>query len=57
MSVLRDLLRLMVGKPPYEVYLAHMAQRRSETKPMTRVEFFCNRENAPFSGAGPGKCC
>jgi uncharacterized short protein YbdD (DUF466 family) len=54
---LREMARLMVGQPPYEVYLAHMAQHHPEAAPMTRLEFFRNRENARFSGAGGGKCC
>ncbi|WP_232495702.1 YbdD/YjiX family protein [Novosphingobium kaempferiae] len=51
------MLRLMVGQPPYEAYLAHMAQHHPEKTPMTRVEFFRNREQARFGGAGGGKCC
>jgi uncharacterized short protein YbdD (DUF466 family) len=57
MKTLRAMLRLMVGQPPYEAYLAHMAERHPGTAPMTRVEFFRNREQARFGGAGGGKCC
>lgn len=57
MRMLRNMLRLMVGQPPYEAYLAHMAQHHPEKTPMTRVEFFRNREQARFGGAGGGKCC
>ncbi|TYC90456.1 YbdD/YjiX family protein [Novosphingobium sp. BW1] len=57
MKILRDTLRLMVGQPPYEVYLAHMARRHPDVAPMSRVEFFRNREAARFGGAGGGKCC
>lgn len=54
---LRETARLMVGQPPYEVYLAHMAKHHPDTAPLDRVAFFRNRENARFSGAGGGKCC
>ncbi len=57
MRMLRQMLRLMVGQPPYEVYLAHMARHHPDKAPMTRVEFFRNRERARFGGAGGGKCC
>lgn len=57
MKILRDTLRLMVGQPPYEIYLAHMARHHPGQEPMSRVEFFRNREAARFGGAGGGKCC
>ncbi|MGF7155656.1 YbdD/YjiX family protein [Novosphingobium gossypii] len=57
MKTLRAMLRLMVGQPPYEDYLAHMARHHPEATPMTRVAFFRNREQARFGGAGGGKCC
>jgi Uncharacterized small protein len=57
MKFLPDMLRLMVGQPPYEAYLAHMARNHPGATPMTRVEFFRNREQARFGGAGGGKCC
>lgn len=53
---LREMDRLMVGQPRYEAYLAHEAQDHLEAAPMTRLEFFRNREAARFSGAGGGKC-
>lgn len=49
--------RLMVGQPPYDAYLAHMARSHPDAEPMSRVEFFRNRERARYSGAGGGKCC
>lgn len=57
MKLLRDMARLMIGQPPYEVYLAHMAKNHPEAEPMDRIAFFRNREAARFSGAGGGKCC
>ncbi|WP_103094220.1 YbdD/YjiX family protein [Novosphingobium guangzhouense] len=55
--MLRNMLRLMVGQPPYEAYLAHMARHHPEAVPMSRIEFFRNREQARYGGAGGGKCC
>ncbi|HEX7871302.1 MAG TPA: YbdD/YjiX family protein [Sphingobium sp.] len=54
---LRDMARLMVGQPPYEAYLDHMARRHPEAAPMSRTEYFRNRERARYSGSGGGKCC
>lgn len=52
-----DVARLMVGQPPYDAYLAHMAKAHPDVVPMSRVEYFRNREQARFGGAGGGKCC
>jgi uncharacterized short protein YbdD (DUF466 family) len=59
MTVLRRLLetaRLMVGQPPYEVYLEHMARHHPDAQPMSRTAFFRNREQARY-GSGGGRCC
>lgn len=48
--------RLMVGQPSYDMYLRHMAARHPGREPMTRVEFFRNREQARYGGGG-GRCC
>ncbi|MET0364277.1 MAG: YbdD/YjiX family protein [Sphingobium sp.] len=52
-----DMARLMVGQPPYETYLDHMVRHHPDTAPMTRTEYFRNRERARYSGSGGGKCC
>lgn len=57
LSRLSEMARLMVGQPSYEGYLAHMVRHHPEASPMTRTEFFRNRERARYSGAGGGKCC
>lgn len=57
MTLIRQMLRLMVGQPPYEVYLDHMARHHPDAVPMSRIEFFRNREKARYGGAGGGKCC
>lgn len=54
---LRDTARLMVGQPSYEAYLAHMTTRHPERAPMTRVEFFRDREEARYVSKGGGRCC
>lgn len=54
---LRATARLMVGQPPYEAYLDHMAQHHPEAEPMSRIAFFRNREQARYGGANGGKCC
>ncbi|MET0238884.1 MAG: YbdD/YjiX family protein [Sphingobium sp.] len=56
-GLLTAMARLMVGQPPYEAYLAHMARHHPDTEPMGRVDYFRNREQARFGGAGGGKCC
>lgn len=51
-----EMARLMVGQPSYEAYLRHMADRHPDRRPMDRVEFFRNREQARYGGGG-GRCC
>jgi len=52
----RETALLMVGQPSYDAYLRHMAQRHPDRTPMSRVEFFRNREQARY-GSGGGRCC
>ena len=52
----RETALLMVGQPSYDAYLRHMAQRHPDRPPMSRVEFFRNREQARYGGGG-GRCC
>ena len=49
-------LRLMVGLPDYEGYVAHMRATHPEQPAMTYEEFFRERQNARY-GSGAGKCC
>ena len=53
---LRQTALLMVGQPPYEVYLRHMREHHPDMQPMTPLEFFRNRERARY-GSGGGRCC
>lgn len=51
-------LRLMVGIPDYDTYLAHMRQRHPGQVPMDRAAFVRNRVQARYGGAGgSGRCC
>lgn len=52
----RDTANLMIGIPSYETYLAHMASRHPDIRPMSEAEFFRNRQEARY-GAGGARCC
>jgi len=53
-----DGARLMVGVPPYENYLAHMARHHPTEPVMTYPEFIRNRQDARFGGGSGGlRCC
>lgn len=49
-------LRLMVGLPDYQTYVAHMESTHLDRAPMTYEEFFRERQEARYGG-GQGKCC
>ncbi|MGK6322177.1 YbdD/YjiX family protein [Sphingomonas sp. DT-51] len=48
--------RLMVGQPDYDAYRRHFAEQHPEREPMTRAQFFRDREAARYRGGG-GRCC
>ena len=53
-----DGARLMVGVPNYETYVAHMAATHPGQAPMTRTEFFRDRQDARYGGGKGGfRCC
>lgn len=57
---LRQTASLMIGQPDYETYLAHWRQFHPDETPMTRVEFFRNREERRYGGgvsSGGFRCC
>jgi uncharacterized short protein YbdD (DUF466 family) len=56
-GILRAMARLMVGQPCYDRYLSHMAEKHPERTPMTRVQFFRDREEARYGGKNGGRCC
>ncbi|WJF91851.1 YbdD/YjiX family protein [Paraburkholderia bonniea] len=49
-------MRLMVGIPDYDTYVAHMRTTHPEQEAMTYEEFFRERQNARYR-SGAGKCC
>jgi uncharacterized short protein YbdD (DUF466 family) len=49
-------LRLMVGLPDYDTYVAHMRATHPDQPVMTYEAFFRDRQNARY-GSGAGKCC
>ncbi len=50
-------LRLMVGVPNYDTYVAHMRATHPDKTPMTYEEFFRERQQARYGGGGNGRCC
>jgi len=52
-------LRLMVGVPRYDVYLAHMRATHPDQPAMTYEEFFRERQAARYGGGNGriGRCC
>jgi uncharacterized short protein YbdD (DUF466 family) len=50
-------LRLMVGVPNYDTYVAHMQATHPDQTPMTYEEFFRERQQARYGGGGNGRCC
>ncbi|WP_028226920.1 YbdD/YjiX family protein [Paraburkholderia ferrariae] len=49
-------MRLMVGLPDYEGYVAHMRATHPDRPVMSYEAFFRERQNARY-GSGAGKCC
>ena len=49
-------MRLMVGLPEYDTYLAHMERTHPDQVPMTYEEFFRERQEARYGG-NRGTCC
>lgn len=51
-------MRLMVGLPEYDTYLAHMEKNHPDQPAMDYEEFFRERQEARYGGAGKrGGCC
>lgn len=50
-------LRLMVGIPDYETYVAHMQATHPDQELMTYEEFFRERQTARYGGKGRIGCC
>ncbi|WP_327752909.1 YbdD/YjiX family protein [Sphingobium sp. SJ10-10] len=54
---LRQMARMMVGVPDYDVYLRHMQEHHPKHDPMDRTAFFRERQEARYGGKNGGKCC
>ena len=50
-------MRLMVGLPEYDTYVAHMEKTHPEQQPMSYEEFFRERQEARYGSARSGGCC
>ncbi len=51
-------MRLMVGLPEYDTYVAHMEATHPGDPLMSYEEFFRERQEARYGGAGKrGGCC
>ena len=54
-----DCGRMMVGVPSYDNYLLHIRTQHPDTTPMSKAEFFRDRQAARFGEDGRGgfRCC
>jgi uncharacterized short protein YbdD (DUF466 family) len=50
-------MRLMVGLPEYDTYLAHMEREHPDKTPMTYEAFFRERQEARYGSGRSGGCC
>jgi uncharacterized short protein YbdD (DUF466 family) len=50
-------MRLMVGLPEYDAYLAHMERNHPDQKAMSYEEFFRERQQARYGDGKRGGCC
>ncbi|MDR0273937.1 MAG: YbdD/YjiX family protein [Burkholderiaceae bacterium] len=50
-------LRLMVGLPDYDGYVAHMRATHPDRPIMTYEEFFRERQQARYGSGASGRCC
>jgi len=56
LRMVRQSARLMVGLPDYQAYVDHVRAHHPERTPMTRAQFFRDRQQARY-GSGGGRCC
>ena len=56
LSRLLATLRQVAGMPDYERYLAHMAERHPDCRPVSERDFFDQYINARY-GNGASRCC
>lgn len=48
-------LRVMLGAPDYESYLAHMRERHPDERPLSEAELFLRRQEG--KGRPGARCC
>ena len=49
-------MRLMVGLPDYDTYVAHMQATHPDQPVMSYEAFFRERQEARYGGKGGGRC-
>ncbi|VVD67777.1 hypothetical protein PHO31112_00447 [Pandoraea horticolens] len=50
-------MRLMVGLPDYETYVAHVRATHPDQEAMSYEAFFRERQEARYGGKSGGRCC
>ncbi|VVE86731.1 YbdD/YjiX family protein [Pandoraea bronchicola] len=50
-------MRLMVGLPDYDTYVAHMRATHPDQEVMSYEAFFRERQEARYGGKSGGRCC
>ncbi|VVD89496.1 hypothetical protein PEP31012_01536 [Pandoraea eparura] len=50
-------MRLMVGLPDYDTYVAHMQATHPDQPVMSYEAFFRERQEARYGGKTGGRCC
>ncbi|MBN4667443.1 YbdD/YjiX family protein [Pandoraea nosoerga] len=50
-------MRLMVGLPDYDTYVAHMRATHPDRPIMSYEAFFRERQEARYGGKSGGRCC
>jgi uncharacterized short protein YbdD (DUF466 family) len=57
MKRLLEVLRLMIGVPDYERYVAHRRAHHPELPIPTHAEFILERQQARYGGRSQNRCC
>lgn len=56
-AALRQTLRLMVGIPDYDTYVAHRSSRHPGEPIMSYEDFLRRAQERRYGGGGAGRCC
>ncbi len=57
LSALARAAELIVGLPDYDTYTAHMLKTHPDQAPLSRDDFFRQRQAARFGSGGGLRCC